>query len=134
MCVDEFFHSGLMGWAILTKNSYARDALYFFEYAVNVAGLFPDKDVKDIDYPDLAQITPQDIDNYLSWMEDGQGLSSRTIARRKAAISVMFEYLVNTERKLSYNPVAGAQKIDVVQSEFVTYLKMDEQEKLLDCM
>ena len=91
-------------------------------------------EVKDITIEKLAEITPKDIDNYLSWMEDSQKLSSRTIARRKAAISVMFDYLVNTERKLPHNPVSGAQKVTVEQSEYVTYLKMDEQDKLLDCI
>ncbi len=133
-CVDEYFHSGLTGRSMLTKNSYARDTLYFFEFALLSYPYFDEEEVRDITIEELAEITPKDIDNYLSWMEDSQKLSSRTIARRKTAISVMFEYLVNTERKLSFNPVAGAQKVDVVQSDFVTYLKLDEQEKLLDCI
>lgn len=133
-CIGEFFYSGLSGRSMLTKISYIRDVLYFFEYGLNIAGIFPSDNLKSINYTDLSIITPQDIDRYLSWMELKQNLSSKTIARRKAAISVMFDYMVNTERKLSYNPVVGAQKVDIVQSDFVTYLKLDEQEKLLDCI
>ena len=128
-----YFYYGISNKAILTKLSYVRDIIYFFEFAINSYEYFPEKDLRDISLEDIAMITPLDIDKFLSWMDDQQ-LSDKTRARRKSSISVLFNYLINTERKLSFNPVAGAQKIEIEQSDFVIYLNRSEQEQLLNCI
>ena len=128
-----YFYYGASNKAILTRLSYARDILYFFEYAVNNYEYFPEKTVKELTIDDIRQITPLDIDRFLSWMDD-QNLSEKTRARRKTSVSVLYNYLINTEQKLEFNPVSGAQKVEVSQSEFVIYLNRSEQEQLLNCI
>lgn len=128
-----YFYYGASNKAILTRLSYARDILYFFEFAVNSYEYFPEKNVIDLTLDDLRQITPLDIDKFLTWMDD-QNLSEKTRARRKTSVSVLLNYLINTEQKLEYNPVSGAQKVEVSQSEFVIYLNRSEQEQLLNCI
>ena len=61
-------------------------------------------------------------------------MSDRTRARRRSSISALYEYLVNTERKLSYNPVVKSTKIEIDEPEYVTYLNFQQQDILLDCI
>lgn len=42
--------------------------------------------------------------------------------------------MINTDRKLDFNPVTGSAGISIEQSDYVTYLNLDEQAKLLDCI
>lgn len=130
---ENYLFSGMANKSPLTKENYARDIEFFLDFATNYYPYFPDKTIKQITISDLSQISTLDIDRYIQCMADS-GLSERTQARRKTAISVLFDYLVSTEGLLSNNPVSNAQKVEVEQSDFVTYLKMDEQEKLLDCI
>nr|WP_297704014.1 tyrosine-type recombinase/integrase [uncultured Butyrivibrio sp.] len=131
---QQYFYSGTSGKAILTRLSYALDLKYFFEYAVNFYPYFPDKQIKDLSLDDLKQIKATDINYFLTWMDENQKLSERTRARRRSSISGLYEYLINTERKLEYNPVSGAQTVEIPETEYVTYLNLDEQEQLLSCI
>lgn len=130
---ENYLYSGMANKSPLTKENYARDIECFLQFATNFYPYFSEKPVKEINIADISQITTLDIDRYIQWMSDSQ-LSERTQARRKTAISVLFNYLVNTENLLSSNPVQNSQKVEVEHSEFVIYLKMDEQEKLMDCI
>ena len=130
----QYFYSGTSSKAILTRLSYALDIKYFLEYAVNFLPYFPDKQVKDLSLADIKQIKATDIDNFLTWMDEDQKLSERTRARRRSSVSGLFEYLINTERKLDYNPVSGSQSVEIPENEYVTYLNLDEQEQLLNCI
>ena len=129
-----YFYFGAVNNSVLTKLSYARDLKYFFEYAVNYYPYFPDKEVKDLTLEDLKLITPLDIDNFVKWMSESRNLKDKTLARRRTSVSILYEYLINTERKLEYNPVVGSSSIRIDQPDYVTYLKMDEQMVLLDCI
>ena len=40
--------------------------------------------------------------------------------------------MINAQRKLTYNPVSGSTKIRLPEKDFVVYLTMEEQEKLLN--
>lgn len=135
--LPEFTHNyfivGSSNKAILTRLSYARDILFFLGYAVTNYPYFDEKEIKNITLDDFGQITPLDIDQFITWMID-QEFSERTQARRKTAVSVLYNYLINTERKLEFNPVTGSQKIDIAQSEYVIYLNREEQEQLLQCI
>lgn len=134
-CTQNLFFYGLANKSMLTKISYARDVIYFLEFALNSFPYFSDLDsIKQFTHEKLGKITPEDINVFLTWMEDNQDLAVRTMARRKASISVMFDYMVNTQQKLASNPVTGAQKIEFEHSEYVTYLKLEEQKKLLECI
>ena len=131
---QQYFYSGTSSKAILTRLSYALDIRYFFEYAINFFPYFPDKQVKELSLEDIKQIKATDIDNFLTWMDENQKLSERTRARRRSSVSGLYEYLINTERKLEYNPVSGSQSVEIPENEYVTYLNLDEQEQLLNCI
>ncbi|SFC47551.1 tyrosine-type recombinase/integrase [Butyrivibrio sp. YAB3001] len=130
----QYFYSGTSGKAILTRISYALDIKYFLEFAVNYYPYFTDKQVKELSIEDIRQIKATDIDDFLTWMDENQHLSERTRARRRSSISGIFEYLINTERKLDYNPVAGSLSVEIPENEYVIYLNIDEQEQLLNCI
>ena len=131
---DRYFYSGRSKKAILTRISYALDLKYFLEFAVDKLPYFTEKSVKQLTIDDLKLIQPTDINDFTTWMEDSQKLSARTQARRKSSISSLYEYLINTERKLDFNPVTGSEAITIPESNYVTYLKIDEQNRLLDCI
>ena len=133
-CVHGYFDFGSHDKAILTKLNYARDLLYFFEYTVNFLPYFPEKKTSELTIENLKAITPNDINKFVTWMKDKQDLSERTCARRRSSVSIIYNYLINTERKLDFNPVTGSEGISIEQSDFVTYLNLDEQAKLLDCI
>lgn len=130
---ENYLLSGMANKSPLTKENYARDIEAFLQFAIGFYPYFPEKALKEITIADISQISTLDIDRYIQWMADSD-LSERTQARRKTAISMLFNYLQNTENLLSANPVRNAQKVEIEQSDFVSYLKMDEQEKLLDCI
>lgn len=133
-CTHGYFDFATHDKSILTKLSYARDLLYFFEYAVNFLPHFPEKETSELDIDDLKTIEPNDINKFITWMKDSQNLSERTCARRRTSVSVIYNYLINTARKLDFNPVTGSEGISIEQSDFVTYLNLDEQSKLLNCI
>lgn len=131
---DNFFYSGMTNKSILTALAYALDLQYFFQFAINNYAYFPEKDLKEITLDDISKITPVDIDTFTRWMRENQKLSDRTRARRRSSVSALYEYLVNTERKLSYNPVVKSTKIEIDEPEYVTYLNFQQQDILLDCI
>ena len=130
-CVHSYLMTGLSENTLTTKVAYARDIKYFLEFAVNFYPYFTEKTIKDITMDDLEQITAEDINLYLFTMKD-QGLGEKTRARKKSAISAMFNYMINAQRKLTYNPVSGSTKIRLPEKDFVIYLTREEQERLLN--
>ncbi len=130
-CVHSYLMTGLSENTLTTKVAYARDIKYFLEFAVNFYPYFTEKSIKAITMDDLEQITAEDINLYLFTMKD-QGLGEKTRARKKSAISAMFNYMINAQRKLTYNPVSGSTKIRLPEKDFVIYLTREEQERLLN--
>ena len=131
---ENFFYSGMTNKSILTALAYALDLQYFFQFAINSYEYFPEKELKELTLEDISKITPVDIDTFTRWMRENQKLSDRTRARRRSSVSALYEYLVNTERKLSYNPVVKSTKIEIDEPEYVTYLNFQQQDILLDCI
>lgn len=131
---QQYFYSGTSGKAILTRLSYALDIQYFLAYASMYCPYFKEKPAKELSLDDLAQIKASDIDDFITWMKEDQRLSERTCARRRSSVSGLYEYLINVERKLDYNPVSGSATVEIPETDNVTYLNLDEQEKLLDCV
>ncbi|MBR3040731.1 MAG: tyrosine-type recombinase/integrase [Lachnospiraceae bacterium] len=130
-CTHSYLMTGLSENTLTTKIAYARDIKYFLEFATNYYPYFSDKSIKDITMDDLEKITAEDINVYLFTMKD-LGLGEKTRARKKSAISAMFHYMINAQRKLTYNPVSGSTKIRLPEKDFVIYLTMDEQSRLLN--
>lgn len=130
-CTRSYLMTGLSENTLTTKIAYARDIRYFLEFAVNCYPYFPEKSIKEITFDDLERITAEDINVYLFTMKD-QGLGEKTRARKKSAISAMYNYMINAQRKMTYNPVSGSTKIRLPEKDFVIYLTREEQEKLLN--
>lgn len=128
-----YLYNGQSENSRITVLNYARDIEYFLQFAIDTYPYFCDKHVADISVDDLSRITANDINLYLSVMDD-RGLSPKTRARRKSSVSGLFKYLVDTERKLEYNPVIGSSVVKIPEKNYVEYLKRDEQEVLLNCI
>lgn len=128
---QNFLRAGFADKSTLTRLNYAKDIKYFFEYAVLHYPYFHSDNIKDIDIKEVANITPLDIDRYLSYLSEKK-YSDKTIARRKSSVSALFRYLVYTEQILKTNPIQGSQVIRIEEVDDVIYLKREEQEKLLN--
>ena len=115
---------------INTRIGYARNLKTFFEYVIKNIPFFLEKSVKEISPVDMGKITVEDIDLFIGIYSDSH--EKPTIARMKSSISSMYNYLANTLRAISYNPVLGVQRVDVPKKDYVVYLNLQEQEKLLN--
>lgn len=126
-----YVYIGLSEKSSSTRIEYVRDILYFFKVIIQIIPEFKDKQIQNITLDDIKKITASDINLFLLYMKDNN-ISETTRARRKSSISMLFSYLINTERKLKYNPVDGALKVKIPEKDFVIYLTLEEQEKLLN--
>ncbi len=113
-----------------TRIGYARNLKTFFEYVLKNVKYFQSKSVKDILPSDMEKLSVEDLDLFIGiYSEDHE---KPTIARMKSSISSMYQYLANTLRAISYNPVLGVQRVDVPKKDYVVYLNLQEQEQLLN--
>ena len=116
--------------SMATRIGYARNLKTFFEYILKNVKYFQGKSVKDILPSDMEKLSVEDLDLFIGiYSEDHE---KPTIARMKSSISSMYQYLANTLRAISYNPVLGVQRVDVPKKDYVVYLNLQEQEQLLN--
>lgn len=131
---DNFLFNGNSEHSSITSLNYAFDIKHFFEFGLEYFPFFEGKQIKELTIDDMKQITPGNINMYLTIMKEKYEYSDKTRARRKSSISCLFKYLTDTERLLDFNPVSGSSKVKVHENDFVTYLKRGDQEKLLNCI
>ena len=116
--------------SMATRIGYARNLKTFFEYVLKNVKYFQSKSVKNILPSDMEKLSVEDLDLFIGiYSEDHE---KPTIARMKSSISSMYQYLANTLRAISYNPVLGVQRVDVPKKDYVVYLNLQEQEQLLN--
>lgn len=113
--------------SLSTRLAYAIELNDFFDWMIEMHPDFCELKKEDIDVSDLIKIKSEDISNYISYQSD-RGLKERTVARKRAALSSFFTYLVNN-RYIPFNPVAAAAKVKVQKSDEVIYMNMDEQNR-----
>lgn len=130
-CIHNFLYTGLAEKSALTRINYALDIQNFLSFAISFFPYFPEKKTKELEINDLRQITTNNINEYLAYMKE-KDIADNTRARRKSAISMMFKYLTDTEKKLQINPVSGAVKVKLPQKDYVIYLNEDEQNILIN--
>ncbi len=127
---QRYVMEGLSSLSDNTQLSYARDLKYFFDLSGSMYDDFP-VDAREITLEHIKNLTAADINRYFAVMKQKQKLSIKTQARRKSALSGLFLYLVNSERVLEYNPVAGSTVIRIPSKDNVIYLSREEQDQLL---
>ena len=127
---DWFINQTANKRALSSKLAYARELNRFFGYLVKECKDFAEMDPADLGMDDLARVKTPIISRYVTVLLD-KGYAEKTVARRKAAISSFFAYLVEN-RWLEYNPVNAAAVIKIHESDQVVHLDMDEQIELLD--
>ena len=109
-----------------TRVGYARDLSLYFDYLISNHRDFAGKKKKSITASDMRNISPMDVDMFLTYFAESH--SPSTVKRIKSAMSAMFNLLVDYMQILEYNPVKGAQKIKIPEKDFVIYLTSAEQE------
>ena len=112
-----------------TRIGYARNIKTFIDFLIDQHPYFHDKTATDITPADLGNVRADDLDKFIVFYSENH--EARTVARMKSAISSLYSYLINTLQAISYNPVLGSQKIKIPQKDYVIYLDINEQERLL---
>ncbi len=127
-----------------TMYEYCRDVHIFMEYLINYIPDLCDKQIKEISYADLAQILPEDIDNFLNVLRQTKDqrfkdknnfkvkqkkVSEATLKRKRATISAFYSYLMNNG-KVPKNPVFASKAIEIPKKKLV-YLTIDQQKQLM---
>jgi len=112
-----------------TRLGYARDLKQFFEFLHDTHPHFCEMEVKDVKPSDMAAVKAEDLDKFIEIYSENHAV--KTIARMKSSISAMYSYLINTLQAVQYNPALGSQKIKIPEKDFVIYLTVEEQERLL---
>ena len=118
--------------SIGTRLGYARNLKTFFEYVTENMEEFKNRDVTEIHASEISKITPREVDEFLA--EFALERKPATAARMKSSISSMYAYAANTLQEITYNATLGTQKIKKQEKDFVTYLTVEEQDRLLDCI
>ena len=116
--------------ALSTRIGYARDLNHFIDWMIQNHSYFCTLEKRRITPQDFGQITATDMDKFLEIYSDSHDV--KATARTKSSISSFYKYLIDTLRAITYNPVAGSQKIKIPTKDYVNFLTSAEQEKLLN--
>jgi len=118
--------------AITTRLAYANELNHFFDWIILNKPEFCECTKKDFSLDQLKMVSSQLISSYISKYLDNNH-AERTVARKRAALSSFFSYMVKNKR-LEYNPVAASTKVKIHQSDEVIHLNIDEQVQFLDAI
>lgn len=110
--------------ALSTRLSYAQELNCFFDFLINFCPEFCESNKNDFSIKELEQVTSQQISKYISLYQDSH--AERTVARKRAALSSFFSYMVNNNR-LKFNPVLAASRVKIHQTDEVLHLNIEEQ-------
>ena len=115
-----------------TKFEYCRDIRDFLRFMVNFMPEHAEKAIEDISINDIADVTPLDINRYLTLLQGNgsDGLKLSTVKRRRATLSSMYTFFLNSGR-VEKNPVLATKTIRLPEKTLV-YLTNDEQRLLLN--
>ena len=115
-----------------TKIEYCRDIKMFLDYIVNYIPEHSDKDIKDLTLSDLENMETLDINRYLTILSGSKdnGLKNSTLKRKRASLSSMYGFFMNTG-KILRNPIAATRRINLPEKNLI-YLSNEEQTVLLN--
>lgn len=110
---------------------YIYDLDYFFNWLLNFSPYFSDKTKQKLTIQDISKVNYEDIDNFLAWYRiKDKSLdierSDRSLARKKASLSVFFAFLCS-RGWIDGNPVSASGKIKIRKKNLI-YLEPEEQE------
>jgi integrase/recombinase XerC len=139
--VFEFFRGIEQTTSSRTRIAYAYDLRVFFDYLKTFHKVFKDKSTKDITVELLNDITPDDIELYLEYLnfyitEDGHHNAvehvnaERAKSRKLASLRTFYSYYYK-KQKITTNPVVIIDLPKIHQKNIVR-LEIDEVAKLLD--
>lgn len=121
----------------LTRLNYAYDIRTFFKYLCAKVVRFRGKSTKEVSPIDIENLSPYEIEAYLSYVEiykdkDGNVIKngSRGKSRKLAAIRSLVKYF-EKKQLIRYNPTASVDTPKIKEKEIIR-LESDEIETMLD--
>lgn len=119
-----------------TRIAYAYDIGCFFDYLHTTNPIYAKKDIREFPISMLDQITPMDIEEYLSYLKyyekDGVEHTNdeRGIKRKLASLRTMYRYFYKNE--LIQNDPAVKVDMPKIHEKNIIRLDVDEVARLLD--
>ena len=140
-CARDFLRDKDLTTQISTRVSYAYDLLTFFRYLIHANPSFKDKATKDFTDADLACLQPDDIHEYLHYLEfstasaDGENHENgkRAIARKMAPLRGLYEYMLKHER-LEKNPMVLVPMPKLKKDKNIVRMNSFEVQDILDAI
>lgn len=134
--VSDYFRSIEFTKESRTRLAYAIDIKTFFEYMHNNNTYLAQKPIREFSISVLEQITAQDIEEYLSYMQlydkNGQELTNhdRSLKRKLSALRSMYNYF-HRHKYINVNP---AMQVDVpkIHEKAIVRLEINEVAQMLD--
>ena len=111
-----------------TQWNYLLDIEEFLFYQRSNFSKYANTDISKIPLKLLSNVTPKDIDEYMSYLQKA-GNSAGTIKRKLAALSRLYKYL-NRDGHISENPLASVDRPRVDRHDII-WLSSDETNRLL---
>lgn len=124
-------HLDAAGTLPSTIFQYIYDLSYFVDWLTCFSPYFSNKQKYLLTIQDLSHVTPEDIDDFLSWYRIDNKATKKersdcTLARKKASLSAFFSFLC-ARKWLQNNPVSASSKIKIRKKPPI-YLDQKEQE------
>lgn len=119
-----------------TRIAYAYDIRVFFEYLLEINPMLKEKNLTDIPLELLDELTPMDIEEYLSYLKyykkNGKEYvnTERGIARKLSALRSLYRYFY--KKQLIKNNPPSLVDVPKIHEKTITRLDQDEIAKLLD--
>ena len=136
-CSQEYLLGIENSSSALSRLGYCYDMLSFFEYLVKEVPYFEGKQITEITYKDLDQITDTDVEHYLSYLNSFEGKdgkicsnSEKTKARKFACLRAMFKFFFK-KNKINSNVTEKVNPPKLHEKEIIR-LEVDEVANLLD--
>lgn len=111
--------------------SYTYDIVAFLTWWHDQLPEYKDKPIRSLTAADMANIEPQDINEYLFTMTSTQ--AKKTLARKCTAIASLFEYMVNYGI-IEKNPMEKVERPRYKKDSRIIKLEKDEIELLLNAI
>ena len=121
---------------IRTRVGYARDIDMFMKYLHNHNSILNKKTIKQITLEDIEKLTPDDMEEYRTYLqhyknEQGEIIENQknSLSRKMSALNGLFEYLVKRD-KIVKNPMRGVE-YPKIKDKPIVKLNQDEIYELI---
>ncbi|MFW5669656.1 MAG: tyrosine-type recombinase/integrase [Acetivibrio ethanolgignens] len=110
---------------VSSKVAYASDLLCFFRFLIQSNPLYKEKSPRDFSYQELEQVTPEDIDEYKSYLSLTN--SDAAMARKFAPLKGLYQFC-NRRKYVNNNPLTAVILPSAKSRDKHRIIRMDKEQ------